>query len=104
LDVLGPYLAGLAAAVCIGLGWCLRHSHLDGQPVGPLRRVFRLRRVLPLLCGLLAAGWSVSFWAIYLTPGPYKALVPIIGLIGFAIFVPLWNRRLRRLQEREWPT
>jgi hypothetical protein len=94
----GQYFTGLGIVICAALGWCLRHSHLEGQSVGPLRRAFRLRRVAPLMCVLTAAGWSVFFWASHWIPGLYKVLVPIMGLIGFTIFAAVWNRRLRGLE------
>jgi hypothetical protein len=53
-----------------GLSWCLRHSYLDGQPVGPLKKIFRLRRVLPLMFAWTTINWSLFFWAIVLRAYP----------------------------------
>jgi len=75
--------------------------HLNGRPVGPLRRVFRVNRVAVFVWLISAGVYSACWWGIPLIHGPYRILVPVVGLIGCAAFVPVWNGWLRRTAARQ---
>jgi hypothetical protein len=100
LEIIRDWIFGSVVVTIAALFWCWRHRHLDGHPVGPLKRIFRLRRVALLMPFLLVAGYSVFVWAICLTPGPYRVLVPVVGLIILGVLIILWNRYVRRLQQQ----
>jgi hypothetical protein len=98
--VIRAWVVGSVLLIKTALFWCWQHRHLDGQPIGPLKRVFCLRRVAFLMPMLLMTVYSVFIWAIYLTPGFYRVLVPVVGMAVFAVFAVFWNRHIRRLQEQ----
>ena len=96
----GAWISGSIFIAIDALRWCWQHRHLDGRPVGPLKRIFRLRRIALLFPASLVASYSVFIWAVYLTPGIYRVLVPVVGLIVLIVLGLLWNRRIRRLQQQ----
>jgi hypothetical protein len=73
--------------------------HLDGQAVGPLKRVFRVNRNAFILRTISALALSAVFWGLPLLAPPYRIGLIVLSLFGLLAFIPIWNSWLRRKQQ-----
>jgi hypothetical protein len=78
------------------------HIHLNGRPVGPLRRVFKVNRATVYLWLFVLTMYSTVFWGLPLIPNSYQILIPAFILVGFVAFVPIWNGWLKRAAARQY--
>lgn len=96
----GWWIAGMAQITAAALIWRGHHYHLDGEAIGPLKRVFRVNRAAFVLWAVIATGYSALVWVIPFVPVWYRFLIIVLCLVGLLTAIPVWNQWLRRLQRR----
>jgi len=102
VGIFGLWICGLANLALGAVIWRKNHMHLDGQAVGPLKRVLRVNRNAFILWTISALALSAVCWVLPLLPVWYRIGAMVLSLLGLLAFIPIWNRWLRRKQqERE---
>ena len=99
MGVIGEWICALAVLALGAIIWRQQHVHLDGQAIGPLKRVFRVNRRAVILWTVLALALSAVFWGLPLLPVWYRIGLMVLLLFGMLAYIPIWNWRLRRMQQ-----